>query len=57
MRKRESKERDSTCVDSVSGQTSKSKANTEGQFSNYPELTPKTVSNLQAKGITSLFPI
>lgn len=29
----------------------------DGEFSNFPEITPRTITNLQAKGITSLFPI
>jgi len=27
------------------------------EFSSYPEITPRTVEKLKAKGITSLFPI
>ncbi len=30
---------------------------TESAFSNYPEITDKTIQNLKEKGITSLFPI
>lgn len=29
----------------------------DGEFSNYPEITPKTIDKLKARGIASLFPI
>jgi len=29
----------------------------DGEFKSYPEIHPKTVEKLKARGITSLFPI
>lgn len=54
-RKRESKERESTHAESAPN--SKAKVDKASLFSSYPELTQKTIENLQAKGITGLFPI
>lgn len=53
MKKRESKERDSTAV---SGANSKAK-DKAGEFSLYPEIGKDTIKCLEEKGITSLFPI